>query len=84
MEEVLRGRQPERSGWGEGRMRVSWRGRGGQGRFWARLNGNKPYLIAYGVCGSADSATATVDGENCAGVGAERGCRRGGQRVIVR
>ena len=36
------------------------------------------YLIAYGVCGSADSATATVDGENCAGVGAERGCRRGG------
>jgi hypothetical protein len=50
----------------------------------ARSNGHEPYLIANGVCGGADSATATVDGENCAGVGAERGCRRGGQRVIVR
>ena len=34
----------------------------------ARSNAHEPYLIANGVCGGAASATATVDGENCAGV----------------
>ena len=56
----------ERSGWGEGTMRVSWRGRGGQGRSWARSNGTQPYLLAYGVSAGARRAKATVGGENCA------------------
>ena len=47
-------------------MRVSWRGRGGQGRSWARLNGAQPYVLPYGVSARARRATATVDGENCA------------------
>ena len=53
-------------GWGECRMRVSRRRRGGRGRSRARSNGNKPYLIARGVNGGAGGATAKVSGVNCA------------------
>ena len=70
----------ERSGWGEGWMRKSRRGRSGRRRFWARSNGAGPYLNACGMHGCAGGATAKVDCINCARGGAQLGVA--GQKAV--
>ena len=63
-------------------MRVSQRGRGGQGRSRARSNGAQPYLLPYGVSSRARRATTTVDGENCAQKAWPEGTREAVSRAL--
>ena len=72
------------SGWGEGRMRVARRGRGGRGRSWARSNGIEPHLSACSVYGGAGGAPAEVGGVNCAQGETAGGRAGGGQQSITR
>ena len=63
---------------------VSRQGGGAPAWSRARSNGNQPYPSAYRMSSSAQRAQMTKRAENCVREGAERGCRIGGQGVIVR
>ena len=79
--EVFEGGQ---RGQGEGRKRVSRQQEGGRRRSRARVNGAKPYLIAYRDCGDAGGVTTKVESENCARGGIAGGCGGGGQQRVAR